>query len=218
MYFYYVERRVRDMPHFDRDPTQPTTYQSIREHLLEKARRQTVFIKDMSYYVIPQIFEDDAFARRLTNCFLIRDPVKSILSYYNLDPEVTLEEIGLEAQWRHFEWLSSTIGQRPMVIDAELVQRNPKPIISKLWREIGLVFRPEAFSWKKQDTPEDWNQVAGWHGAVTTSDGIRPHDAEQVIETRRKFDVTATKAPQLRDYLAHHRPFYDKLRTHALTV
>ena len=48
MYFYYVERRVREMPHFDVDPAQPTTYESIREHLLEKTERQAVFIKDIT--------------------------------------------------------------------------------------------------------------------------------------------------------------------------
>lgn len=218
MYFYYVERRIREMPHFDVDPTWPTTYESIREHLLEKAGRQPVFLKDMSYYVIPQIFEDTSFAERLTNCFLIRDPMKSILSYYKLDPGVTLEEIGLEAQWHHFEWLRSTIGQRPVVIDAEAVRANPVPIISALWKLIDLAFCARAFSWSNQEVPGGWDRVLGWHGKATSSNTILPPDTEQEAETHQRFDVAATHAPQLRDYLEHHRPFYDKLLAHALTA
>ncbi len=211
MHFYYVERRVREMPHFGVDPAQPTKYEAIREHLLEKAGRHDVFLKDMSYYVIPQIFEDASFAERLTNCFLIRDPMKSIMSY-------TLEEVGVEAQWRHFEWLSSLAAQRPVVIDAELVQQDSVSMIAKLWEQIDLPFRAQAFSWNQQETPEDWDRVAGWHAEVTSSSGIRPHKAAQEIKARQRFDDTATQAPQLYDYLAHHRPFYNKLRAQALTA
>ncbi len=186
--------------------------------MLEKAGQQPTFLKDMSYYVVPQIFEDASFAERLTNCFLIRDPVKSILSYYKLDPDVTLEEVGLEAQWHHFDWLSSLTKQRPVVIDAEAVQQDPLSMISKFWVQIGLRFRGQAFSWNEQETPKDWHRVAGWHAEVFSSSGIRPHGAAQETEARQKFDHAANQAPQLYDYLAHHRPFYDKLRAHALSV
>lgn len=217
MYFYYVERRVRQMPHFEVDPAQSTTYESIRDQVLEKAGQQSVFLKDMSYYVVPQIFEDASFAERLTNCFLIRDPMKSILSYYKVDPGVTLEEVGLEAQWHHFDWLSS-LTKQPLVIDAEAVQQDPVSMISKFWAQIGLPFRGQAFSWDEQETPRDWHRVAGWHAGVASSSSIRPRGAGQETEARQRFEHAAIQAPQLYDYLAHHRPFYDKLRAHALSA
>ena len=103
MYYYYVERAVRVMPLFDVDPEKPKTYEAIRDMLLEAGEAGPVFFKDMSYYVLPRLLEDRAFAERLTHTFLIRDPVKAILSYYKLDPDLTLEEIGLEAIWTHIQ-------------------------------------------------------------------------------------------------------------------
>ena len=78
-----------------------------------------MFIKDMSFYVVPRLLEDRDFAARITHSFLIRHPLRSILSYYQLDPAVTLEEIGLEAEWRHVRWLEDTTGEAPLIMEAE---------------------------------------------------------------------------------------------------
>ena len=80
-YDYYVGRRVHAMPLFDADPDQPTSYEAIRDQLLTRAEAPPVFFKDMSYYVVPRIFDDPGFAARLTNCLPIRDPIQSIPSY-----------------------------------------------------------------------------------------------------------------------------------------
>ena len=100
MYDYYVHRKVRTMPLFDVQPDHPVEYIDIRNQLLTWAGTSTVFFKDMSYYVMPQILEDEVFLGKITHCFLIRDPLASILSYFKLDPDVTLEEIGIEAHWQ----------------------------------------------------------------------------------------------------------------------
>ena len=71
--------------------------------VLEAARSHPVFVKDMCYYIVDHIHDDVEFIRRMTSTFLIRDPAQSIPSYYRLDPGVTLEEIGCEAQYRCFE-------------------------------------------------------------------------------------------------------------------
>ena len=124
LYDYYVARSVRDFPHFDPDPSRPQRYEDIRDDLLRAAAERPVFFKDMSYYVVPRIFEDRTFALALTNVFLIRDPRLSIPSYYRLDPDLTREEVGLEAQAQHLAWLEAETGQTPMVIEAEAMQRR----------------------------------------------------------------------------------------------
>lgn len=214
MYDYYVARRVRSMPHFEIEPERPHDYAAIRDDLLARAETGPVFFKDMSYYVVPQIFQDAEFARRLTNGFLIRDPVQSIPSYHKLDPGLTSEEIGLEAQWRHFAWLSETLDVQPVVLDADLVQRDPAAVIGAFWARIGLQDRPQAFSWSATETPEEWGQVASWHGAVGASSGIRK--AEPEADREAAFETVAGANPRLRALLDHHRPFYRKLEAHAL--
>jgi hypothetical protein len=216
LYDYYVHRGVRPLPHFDVDPERPAAYEAIRDQLLARAETSPVFFKDMSYYVVPQIFDDPEFARRLTNSFLIRDPLKSILSYYKLDPDLTDEEIGLEAEWSHFQWLREATGADPVVVDAEAVQRDTEGVLQAYWERIGLSFRPEAFDWKGRCTPEDWQEVSGWHGDVSTSQGIRRPDPEDEAARVAAFEAKAAAAPKLRTFLDRHRPYYDKLRGFSL--
>jgi hypothetical protein len=216
MYDYYVHRAVRTMPHFDVEAGRPTRYEDIRAMLLDEAQAAPVFFKDMSYYVVPALFGDTAFARRLTHAFLVRDPLKSIPSYHRLDPDVTCEEIGIEAQWRHFDWLRAQFGITAPVLRAEDVQRDPHAIVGALWRAIGLDFRADAFDWSDGETPEDWSQVAGWHGRVSRSRSICGPAVDTPQQRRDAFDAIARTAPKLNRYLEHHEPFYDRLCAHAL--
>ncbi len=117
------------MPLFKVEKDHPTRYEDIRDMLLERAEQQPVFFKDMSYYVMPRILEDDDFCRRLTNCFLIRNPVASIASYYKLDPDLTQLEIGLEAQWDHFEALKSVLDAPPAIVQAEDIRADTRGVI-----------------------------------------------------------------------------------------
>jgi len=219
MYDYYVHRQVRVMPHFDMEPDHPRSYAEVRDMLLKCAEREPVFFKDMSYYVYPQITGDPDFYERLTDLFLIRNPMASIASYYKLDPELTLDEIGLEKQWRHFDWLSQKTGAAPVVVEAEAVQEDPMKTISHVWSAIGLPFVEDAFEWETGELPAGWEQVAGWHEGVSGSSGIQPVDRETAdAKATARFETLAAEAPKLRDYLDHHRPYYQKLKEHALTA
>ena len=216
MYDYYVHRRARVMPHFDLDPSHPVAYPAIRDRLLAAAEAGPVFFKDMSYYVVPRLFDDEAFARRLTHSFLIRDPLQAILSYHKLDPAMSCEEIGLEAQWRLAQWLAAKLGQAPLVVEAEAVQADPQGTLGRYWAALGLDFAAQAFHWDAAHTPADWGQVASWHGQARASSGIAAPKPGAADRARAAFGAAAQARPQLRSYLDHHRPSYEALKAHAL--
>ena len=79
----------------------------------------------MCYYVHDRIHDDVDFIRRMTSTFLIRNPERTIPSYFRLDPGVTLEEIGCEAQYRLFERVGGITGRTPIVIDAADLAEDP---------------------------------------------------------------------------------------------
>lgn len=214
MYDYYVHRAVRVMPHFDVRPDHPVSYPAIRDHLLARARKGPVFFKDMSYYVMPHVLEDAVFAPHLVNTFLIRDPVASIASYFKLDPEVTLDEIGLEAQWNHYSALKAA-GGKPVVIRAEDVRQDTRGMMARFWEAVGLPYTERAFDWQGE-RPKDWDQVGGWHGDVSSSRMIRPLSEEEIRAQREGFAALAKEHPAMNGYLAHHLPFYEKLAAAAL--
>lgn len=209
MYDYYVHRKIRTMPHFDVQPDHPVSYQEIRNHLLERAETTPVFFKDMSYYVMPHILNDREFCQRVTHCFLVRDPAAAILSYFKLDPEVTLDEIGLEAQWHHFQGLAD-LGVEPTVLRAGDIRNDPQSVIGSLWQKIGLPNIPEAFDWQAPQ-PKDWQQVSGWHADVSTAKGIRPAGDAERSDKRAEFEEMAKNHPNMRRFLDHHLPYYEKL-------
>ena len=216
MYDYYVHRKVARMPHFDVQPDHPTEYEAIRDMLLQRAGEGPVFFKDMAYYVVPRILSDPDFVHRLSHVFLIRNPVASILSYHKLDPEVTQEEIGIEAQWRLYEGLVK-MGADPVVIEAEAVQRDTSGMMTALWQRIGLPVRDAAFDWQGA-VPKDWAQVGSWHDQASASTGIRPIGADEMARKDREFAALSRAYPHLSAFLAHHAPFHRHLQEVALSA
>ena len=197
------------MPHFIPNPDRPLCYQDICQHISDRASEKTVFFKDMSYYVVPQIFADPAFHSRLTNLFLIRDPHLSIPSYFKLDNEVTSEEIGLEALYKHVKWIIDTTGVAPLILDSEHIQADAVGALQQIWEYTGLESMDTATSWRTSN-PDQWQEVEGWHQAVLHSRGIRP--PAQNTDYQTEFQRLADKHSHLHDYLNQHLPYYEKLK------
>ena len=210
MYDYYVNRSTKQMPHFDVREDHPRSYEAIRDMIIARAEHGPVFFKDMSYYVIPHILDDDAFFARVTHSFLIREPRAAILSYAKLDPDMLIDEIGLEAQWRHAEAVTARTARPPVVVRSEAVQADPERHMRRYWEAVGLSHRPEALHWNDA-APADWQQVQGWHGNVMASTEIRPITAEHQAHTEAEFARLAAAEPRFQAYLDHHLPFYARL-------
>ena len=207
LYLYYVHDARKRLPHLDVDSRRPTTYEGIRSMVLEAARTRPVFVKDMCYYIVDHIHDDLEFIRRMTSTFLVRDPAQSIPSYYRLDPGVTLEEIGCEAQYRCFERFAEVTGQVPVVIDAADLGADPAGTLRAYCRALGLPFMPDALEWNAE-LPQAWRDVSGWHAELAGSTGI--------VRPRSPDDTGLDAAPHLRDFYEHHLPFYRKMRAHRL--
>jgi len=214
MHDYYIHHQTRRMPMFDPHPDHPTSYAEVRAMIQTHAAARPVFLKDMSYYVYPHLLEDRQFCDQMNHAFLVRDPAASIASYYQLDPDVTQVEIGIEAQWRHFQALRE-LGHTPVVLLAEDVRADPQAMIGAYWKAVGLDDAPQAFDWQG-GAPQDWQPVAGWHGDVMASQGIKPPSEGEHQKQQERFEIAATKRPDLRDMLEHHREFHQRLAEHAL--
>ena len=207
LYLYYVHDARKRLPHLDVDTRRPVSYEAIRATVLDAACAGPVFVKDMCYYVVDHVHDDVDFIRRMTSTFLVRDPALSIPSYYRLDPGVTLEEVGCEAQLRCFERFAEVTGQTPVVIDAADLAADPAGTLRAYCRALGLPFMPQALEWKPE-LPEAWRDVSGWHADLAGSTGI--------VRRTAPDDSGLDAAPHLRAYHEHHAPFFERLRAHRL--
>jgi hypothetical protein len=217
LHYYYMHRESKPLAFFEVEEGHPTSYQDTRDSILRIAEKTPVFAKDMSYYVIPELLDDLEFCQRVRHCFLIRNPLKSILSYYRLDPGLSLDEIGIEAQWIHYQAIRE-MGQSPVILEAEQVQADTRKVMGAFWQALEIDYKEEAFSWDQETTPGDWQYVKGWHGKVSDSTGIRPVAKDDAVRVQQDFDEAVKQAPQLKAFLDHHWPCYEKLRNLSLTI
>ena len=209
IHLYYVGDAKKPLAHFTPLPDHPTSYAEIRRLVLAAAEHEPVFVKDMCYYVIDYILDDVEFLRRVKNTFLIRNPARAIASYHKLDKDFTLEEVGLEAQYRVFAKVAELIGRAPPVIDAEDLQLDAEKTLRAYCAALGIEHVASALQWDGP-LPEAWRFVAGWHAGVARSSGIdKPSSIAPV-------DLDAH--PKLRHSYQHHLPFYEKMRAHKLRI
>ncbi len=208
---YYLNRSSRVIPHHQPRTDGPVLFNDVCDYLMEQAQSQPVFLKDMSYYVVPHMFDRKDFFNAVSHHFLIRRPQASIASYYLLDAEINCHEIGYESQWQHYCHCVN-LNQTPVVIEAEQVQQNPPQQMAEWWRQLGLEFKPNAFVWEDQ-TPQDWQRVAGWHHSVMNSTGIHARAQSDIDAENSRFEHCVNQRAELREYLNYHRPFYQQLGT-----
>ena len=214
--YYYLTKTGKELPHFDATDDHPNDYAGTREAILNKAGTSPVFVKDMSYYVMPEILDDVEFCKKVRHCFLIRHPVKSILSYYKLDNKVSSDEIGFEAQWKHLIGLEAMGINNSVVINAEDIQMDTERTMQLFWTQLGLDYKDQALSWSQETTPKDWQYVEGWHEQASQSGGIRKPDSDQDQKALKEFNDLAEIEPKLKQYLEHHLPFYEQLKARAI--
>lgn len=214
MYDYYINQQYRQMPFFEPQKNHPVSYAEVRDMIFKKAQEVPVFLKDMSYYVTSELSRDPEFSQLITHCFLIRNPKASIASYYKLDNELTLDEVGIEAQWKHYSYLVK-LGCSPVVIQTESIRKNMRGVMNAWWAAINLSPVEKAFEWGNEH-PDDWNQVKTWHESSIESRSIRPWSASDEAAEEHRFENAVENAPHLRAYYNHHAKYYKMLEMHSL--
>jgi len=201
-YLYYVHENVATIDQQYIDPTHPTDYAGIKAHILKVAEDRPVFFKDMCAHCFDSLRSDDGFLSRLTNTFLIRDPSKAIASYYAMNPDVTVEEIGLRQLCGIYE-RAVALGQTPVVVDADNLENDPAGTMNAYCHALDLPFIPEALTWKSEQKPE-WDIWKDWHADAAQSNGIKKN-----VET---FDVTIDNSELLRSYHDNQLSYYQIMR------
>jgi hypothetical protein len=200
-YLYYVHQEGATVSQQYVDSEHPTDYAGIRAHIEQAAASRPVFFKDMCAHCYTELAADTIFLQRLTNTFLIRDPAKAIASYYAMNPEVTVEEIGLKQLCGIYEQ-ALTMDARPIVIDADDLEDDPEAIVNAYCQAIGIPFLPESLSWEPEHQ-EEWDIWKDWHADAAQSTGIRKN-----MET---FDVTVDNSDHLKAFYDQQRPYYEKM-------
>lgn len=204
MYAYYIGGDRDKFTGFAPEPDHPTQYPDIVALIRARAHAGPVFFKDMAYYVTETLPQDFYFATQISHCFLIRDPAEAVISYAKRQRDFSLEEVGLEAQWRLYTALCD-MGCDPVILRADAIRANAAREMARYWAAVGLADAPYALSWDRS-VPDGWRSVETWHQEVMETTGILPPEPGRDVAG----ELAALGAPYT-DFVAHHRPFYEKL-------
>lgn len=208
-YLYYVHEDTASIEQEYIDPDHPTTYPAIKEMLLAAAEKHPVFFKDMAAHCVDSLLGDRAFLTRLTHTFLIRDPAKTIASFFTMNPDVTLAEIGCEQLLALFEAARGGRPQPPVVVDADDLEENPAGIVAAFCQLLDMAFIPSSLHWEPQ-MPAKWKSWQTWHIDAANSTGIQKN-----VET---FEVTVDNSAHLKSLYDYHLPFYRAMHRHRIAA
>jgi hypothetical protein len=155
----------------------------------------------MCAHCYAELAADKTFLQRITDTFLIRDPAKAIASYYAMNPDVTVEEIGLEQLCGIYEQ-ALAMDARPVVVDADDLEDDPEGTINANYQAIGIPFLPDS----RSGEPEEQEELEIWkdgHVDAARSTGIR--------KNLRTYDTTVDNSDHLKAFYDRQMPYFEKM-------
>lgn len=129
-----------------------------------------LFQKHMTQHMLEHI--DRSWLGRVSNCFLIRDPRRMLLSFSKVIPNPSLEQTGLPQQVELFSLVCEKTGAVPPVIAAKDVLLNPERTLRKLCAALDVKFDRAMLSWAAGRRESDGVWAKHWYAAVERSTGF----------------------------------------------
>ena len=206
-YYYYVHKDDATIEQEFVDSDHPRRYPEIRDYIIDKSTQAPVFFKDMCAHCCDPLSEDTSFLSRIENTFLIRDPERAIPSYYAMNQDVTLEEIGLEQLHTIFETVAEISDTPPVVVDAGDLEENPNATMEAYCKALEIPFIEEAMTWE-EGHQKKWDIWKEWHTDAAESTGIQ--------KDMEVFEVDTQNSDHLKRLYDHQFPFYEALYQHRI--
>ena len=105
---------------------------------------------------------------------LTRDPHDMITSFQRQVPDVGIDETGFPELVELLEEMLAN-GEDPIVIDSNVLLRDPPGVLGELCRRLGLEFDEAMLSWPAGPKPEDGVWARHWYDGVWASTSWQPH-------------------------------------------
>ncbi len=161
--------------------------------------------KHMAQHFLPAIDRD--WLREVTNCFLIRDPLRVVASYRKRLDEVTVDGLGFAQQTEIFEFIRQQSGQTPLVIDAKELLMNPEAGLRMFCERLEIPFYPQMLRWPAGPRESDGVWARHWYDTVQQSTGFAPY-----------VDRSVRVPDELMPIVNACQPHYDRLFAQRMAI
>jgi hypothetical protein len=143
----------------------------VDEIILGLHTKPIIFFKQITHH----LYMSDTpieFLKDTTNVILTRDPRKMIPSLTkDLKKTIDIVDTGYNFQYKLVQDLKS-FGQKIVVLDSDVLIKEPKLMLKKLCAEISIDFDEKMLSWKSGPSGIDGNWGKYWYGTATKSNGF----------------------------------------------
>lgn len=141
-----------------------------------KGGEAITFQKHMTQHMLAHI--DRSWLGKVSNCFLLRDPRRMLLSFSKVIPNPSLDQTGLPQQVEIFNAVREATGAIPPVIAAKDVLLDPERMLRKLCAALDLNFDRAMLRWQAGRRESDGVWAKYWYGAVEKSTGFAPYKVD----------------------------------------
>ena len=178
-----------------------TDWRKVIDQLLaDRPNDKTIlFQKHMTQHMLAHI--DRSWIKGVSNCFLIREPRRMILSFAKVIPNPRLEETGLPQQVEIFNYLREVTGSVPPVISSRGVLQDPEKSLRQLCERLDVPFDGAMLSWQEGKHGSDGVWAKHWYAQVEKSTSfaayrdddtpLPDHLQELYADCRRLYDQIA---------------------------
>ena len=163
--------------------------------------KRVFYQKHMTHHLLPDM--DRGWLRRVTNCFLIREPREVITSLVKHVPDATLPDTGFPQQAEIFDRVVGWTGGVPPVVDARDVLDQPREVLAKLCAAVGVEFTDRMLSWPPGLRATDGVWAKYWYKEVETTTSFRPYKPKDEPVPERMLGVLEACEGHYRKLHAH---------------
>lgn len=160
------------------------------------------FQKHMTHHMLPHIGKD--WLLKLSNCFLIREPSRVILSFAKVIPNPELAQTGFPQQLELFRFVQAETGQKPPVLDSKDVLINPRRALTALCDVLAIPFMEQMLSWPAGKRESDGIWAQHWYASVEESTGFMPYQ-EDAVSVPAQLQGLVDEAQAIYEEMAEYR-------------
>ena len=183
-----------------------TDWRQVIERLLMNGRREPIYYqKHMTQHMLEHI--DRSWLRKVSNCFLIRDPRRMLLSFAKVIPNPRLDQTGLPQQVELFNAVKEATGVVPPVIASRDVLLDPEGALRRLCAALDVAFDRAMLRWAPGKRDSDGIWAKHWYAIVERSTGFAPYEEDD------------TPVPEnMRALLSECQALYDQMASYCIGV
>lgn len=155
-----------------------TDWRLVIDRLLANDNGKAIYYqKHMTQHMLQHI--DRSWLSEISNCFLIRDPRRMLLSFARVIPNPQLDQTGLPHQVELFKYVKQATGQIPPVIAARDVLRNPEATLRLLCNALDVAFDCAMLRWRPGKHASDGIWAQHWYASVEASTSFAPYQEDE---------------------------------------